>query len=319
MLIALVIIAGLLLLFILFLTINHNHRLHKEKKQFPPPGKMIKVNGHKLHVYRKGKGSETLVFMSGHGTSSPAIDFKPLWHRLLNNYQIVIVERPGYGWSEASKSPRDVDTMLEETRRALHLAGETPPYVLFPHSMSGLEALYWAQKYPCEVQAIAGLDPLVPEVVEHPLKLPPKVRLLFMYLISRLGLSRLMPDADAEKMFPLLQSDQLSSEDKKQYMAMLYKSAYTMNMLHEIDCLQNNAQKVQKEGIPTETPMYFFISEGSDVDAPGWREILTDYVLKTKSGKYKYLNCGHYLHHYRAELIAKEVSTFIKNLSLSKY
>jgi len=36
--------------------------------------------------------------------------------------------------------------MLEETRRALELSGEKGPYVLLPHSMSGLEAIYWAQK-----------------------------------------------------------------------------------------------------------------------------------------------------------------------------
>jgi len=314
LLIVLGIIAALLLLFLIFAIINHNYRLHNEKRQFPPPGKMVEVNGRKLHVYRKGKGSLTLVFMSGHGTSSPVIDFKPLWHRLINYYRIAIVERPGYGWSEVSKSPRDVDIMLEETRKALLLAGESSPYVLFPHSMSGLEALRWSQKYPQEVQAIVGLDPLVPEVLEHSLKLPPKTRLLFMYLISRLGLSRFMSDADAENMFPLLQSDQLSDEDKKQYMAMVYKSAYTKNMLYELDCLHKNAQKVQAEGIPSDTPMYFFISEGSDVDAPGWQDILTDYVLNSKTGKYKLLNCGHYLHHYRAELIAKEATTFINGL-----
>ncbi len=319
MLIVLGIIAGLLLLFVLFAITNHNYRLHKEKTQFPPPGKMVEVNGQKLHVYRKGKGTATLVFMSGHGTSSPVIDFKPLWHKLLDNNRIAVVERPGYGWSEVSKNPRDIDTVLEETRKSLLLAGENPPYVLFPHSMSGLEALRWSQKYPHEVQAIVGLDPLVPEVVKHSLKLPPKARLLFMYLISRLGLSRFMPDADAEKMFPLLQSDQLSSEDKKQYMAMVYKSAYTRNMLHELGCLDKNAQKVQAEGIPPDTPAYFFISEGSDVDAPGWRDLLTEYVLKTKFGKYKHLNCGHYLHYCRAEIIAKEALAFIKDLPLSKY
>ena len=318
MLIFLGMLAGLLLLFIFFTTINHKFKLHKEEKQFLPPGEMAKVNGKKLHVFGKGKGTATLVFMSGHGTSSPSIDFKPLWQRLLNNCRVAVVERPGYGWSEAAKKPRDIDTMLEETRRALLLAGENPPYVLLPHSMSGLEALYWAQKYPCEVQAITGLDPLVPEVVEKSLKLPPKTRLLFMYLISRLGLSRFMPDADAEKMFPLLQSDQLSAEDKKQYMAMVYKSAYTKNMLHEIDCLLKNAQRVKAAGPPPETPTYFFISEGSDIDAPGWREMLTDYVLKTKSGKYRHLNCGHYLHHFQAELIAKEITGFIQDLKLKQ-
>ena len=32
------------------------------------------------------------------------------------------------------------------------------PYVLCPHSMSGLEAVLWAQKYPDKVEAIVGLD-----------------------------------------------------------------------------------------------------------------------------------------------------------------
>lgn len=36
-------------------------------------------------------------------------------------------------------------------------------YILFPHSMSGIEALYWAQQYPNEVKGIVGLDMAVPE------------------------------------------------------------------------------------------------------------------------------------------------------------
>lgn len=45
---------------------------------------------------------------------------------------------------------------------ALDKAGIQDPYVLCPHSLSGLEALYWAQKYPDEVEAIVGLDMAVP-------------------------------------------------------------------------------------------------------------------------------------------------------------
>ena len=47
--------------------------------------------------------------------------------------------------------------MLNEVRQGLSLAGESGPYILFPHSMSGLEAVYWAQQYPDEVTAIIGL------------------------------------------------------------------------------------------------------------------------------------------------------------------
>ena len=52
--------------------------------------------------------------------------------------------------SQMVDEQRDIDTMLSETRMALEKAGIEGPYVLCPHSMSGLEALYWAQKYPEE-------------------------------------------------------------------------------------------------------------------------------------------------------------------------
>ncbi len=73
-------------------------------------------------------------------------------------------------------------------------------------------------------------------------------------------------------------------------------------------------KKVQAEGIPRDTPVYSSISEGSDIDAPRWAGD-TDRLSPLKnSGKYIHFACGHYLHHYRAELIAKEVSAFIKGL-----
>lgn len=50
--------------------------------------------------------------------------------RMIDKYRIAVVEKSGYSWSETSNSPRDIDTMLEETRKALELSGEKGPYVL---------------------------------------------------------------------------------------------------------------------------------------------------------------------------------------------
>lgn len=40
--------------------------------------------------------------------------------------------------------------------------GETGPYILAPHSLSGLEALRWKQTFPDEVSAIIGIDMATP-------------------------------------------------------------------------------------------------------------------------------------------------------------
>src|SRR5699024_4725899 len=105
-----------------------------------------------------GSGEETLVMMAGGGTSSPVMDFKTLSKYLKDDYQVVVIEKAGYGYSEVTDTSRDIDTMLSKTREALKQAGISDPYILFPHSMSGLESLYWSEKYPDEVKAIVGLD-----------------------------------------------------------------------------------------------------------------------------------------------------------------
>jgi len=118
-------------------------------------------------VYTRGEGEHTLVFLSGHGTCCPVIDFKPLWSRLVDDYRIAVVERAGYGWSRPTDAPRDIDTIFAETRSALHAAGIDGPFVLATLSMAGLEALYWAKKHPEEVSAVIGLDPAVPAVYRY--------------------------------------------------------------------------------------------------------------------------------------------------------
>jgi pimeloyl-ACP methyl ester carboxylesterase len=96
--------------------------------------------------------------MSGGRTCSPILDFKSLYSTLTDNYKIVVVEKFGYGFSDIIDKDRSVDLGLEGTRTALAKADIEGPYVLCPHSMSGIESLYWAQQYPEEVEAIIGLD-----------------------------------------------------------------------------------------------------------------------------------------------------------------
>jgi len=120
-----------------------------------------------------------------------------------------------------------------------------------------------------------------------------------------------MPEDEVKQTFPLMRSRELSEEDKEKYMAMFYRSAYTLNMLKEIDYLKKNAEKVQKNPVPSEIPVYFFISDGKEVTGADWREILTNYVSSLDLGEYRYLDCGHYLHHAKPDLIAGEIEIFL--------
>lgn len=309
------IIVALFVLLILASTAYHQYQLKVEARKYKPQGMMVQVQDKDMHVYSKGSGSKTLVFLSGHGTSNPVLDFKPLWMRLQDEYRIVVVEKAGYGWSETSKSPRDVDTLLTETRKALTLAGEKGPFVLVPHSMSGLEAIYWGQNYPQEITAILGLDPSIPEVVEMALKEGNRMQMYFMYFISRIGLARFMPEDEVIAAFPLMKSDDLTGAEKEEYMAVFYKSAFSKNMLREVDFIEENGKKVQALGVPEQIPMYFFISNGLKSSGTAWRKALSEYVSQRNKNRYMFLDCSHYLHYEKAPVIAEEMKTFLETLS----
>ena len=184
-------IGGSLVLLLAVCALAHHIQLKREEPLFSPFTKMVTVDGAQMSVYAEGGGEHTLVFMPGSGTCSPALDFKALYSQLSGTYQIAVVERFGYGFSDRTNKSRDIDTLLENTRAALAQAGLEPPYILCPHSMSGLEAVYWAQQYPDEVQAIIGLDMSTPAAYEKMTISAPLLRLL--QFGGAVGLTRFIP------------------------------------------------------------------------------------------------------------------------------
>lgn len=296
----------LLVLLILGSTINHRLRTPREAAAYPPPGQLMQVNGHRLHVYAEGTGELTLVFMSGSGTTAPTLDFRGLYRRLSNDYRTVVVERAGYGWSEDGGASRDIETVLGETRRALELAGESPPYVLLPHSMSGLEALHWANRYPDEVAAIIGLDPATPPIYEH--LPPPRLQLALVSFTARTGLLRLAPFICRES--PAV--NHLTAAETAAYCSIMYRRTLTADMLAEVEATQANARQVAAEGIPA-VPLYVFISNGDGLPMDNWGAVLAAYV-EAAGGQYEQLDVGHYVHTEAAAVIADRIRAFLQQL-----
>jgi pimeloyl-ACP methyl ester carboxylesterase len=299
-------LVGVLLLLIIGSTINHRLRIPGEEAAYPPPGQLVTVNGHRLHVYAEGSGDLTLVFLSGSGTAAPTLDFRGLYRRLSGDYRTVVVERAGYGWSEEGGTSRDIDTVLDETRRALARAGESPPYVLVPHSMSGLEALHWANLYPDEVAAIIGLDPAIPPVYET--MSIPRLMSSVAAFTSRTGLLRLTPSVCRGA--PA--ADHLTEAEMAAYCSMVYRRTMSADMLAEVDVIQANAQRVAAEGVP-DVPLYFFISNGEGLPVENWDEVLSAYA-EGAGGQYRVLDVGHYVHNEAPELIAEEIRIFLQQI-----
>jgi len=307
---AAVIIAVLIVLF-LAIYINHTIHLKKEAEYISPLGQIVEVDGHNMSVYVEGEGDTVLVFMSGGGTCSPILDFKSLYSLLSDDYKIAVVEKFGYGFSDVIDKSRDIDAVLEDTRAALTAAGMTAPYVLCPHSMSGLEALYWAQKYPDEVTAIIGLDMSVPQYY-HSMNINiPLMRIASW--AANIGVTRLIPGISESE---AIKHGTLSDEEKEIYKAVFYNRTATVTMINECESVKANAQKVSDMEIP-QLPMLMFISDGSGgtgFDKETWRKIQIEYIAKVDGGRYIELDCPHYIHDYEYETISTEIGVFLNEI-----
>lgn len=300
-----VIVAVFMLL--LIICINHQIQLKMEKELRLPLGQMVEVDGNNMSIYVEGTGDTTLVFMSGGGTCSPTLDFKSLYSLLSNKYRIVVVEKFGYGFSDVVDKKRGIESILADTRAALKAVGIEAPYILCPHSMSGIEALYWAQQYPEEVLAIIGLDMAVPKAYQdYSINM---TMLKLSQFASAIGITRLLPgvsDSDA------IINGTLSDKEKEIYRAVFYNRTATITMLNEVKSIKENASKVESDNIP-QIPMLLFVSNGDGTgwDKEIWRSYQREYIANITNSKMIELDCPHYVHDYEYKAISESIIAFL--------
>ena len=307
----LIIVLIVLIAALVAIYINHRIQLNKEEELKTPLGTLVEVNGHKMSVYVEGAGAKTIVFMSGGGTCSPILDFRSLYSILSEDYKIVVVEKFGYGFSDVVDTQRNIDSILEDTRIALAQADIEGSYVLCPHSMSGIEALYWAQKYPEEIDAIIGLDMAVPKAYEDY-----KINMSLLKIsqfAARTGIIRMIPgisESDATKY------GTLSDTEKNIYKAIFYEKTATTTMLNEVEWIKENAETVHNNGVP-QVPMLLFVSNGSGTgwSEDEWRGYQNDYLENLENGRLIKLDCPHYIHNYEYGTISEEIKAFLTELS----
>lgn len=133
----------------------------RDARAFPPPGRLVDVGGHRLHIWCIGQGTPTILMLAGGGT--PSVASYNLQVRLATLSRVCSYDRAGLGWSEPPPRPRDLRQAVADLDTLLAQSGEQGPFVLVPESFGGLVALAFASRKPADVAAIVAVDPSEPE------------------------------------------------------------------------------------------------------------------------------------------------------------
>lgn len=117
---------------------------------------VAQVDGRAVELVETGTGDTTVVFESGLGDDWTPWD--AVASEVASDARVFAYSRPGYGDSEASQTPRDAATIVQELRALLAARSVAPPYLLVGHSFGGTYMELFAKEHPEEVIGLVLVD-----------------------------------------------------------------------------------------------------------------------------------------------------------------
>ena len=138
----------------------------RDRRRFPPSGRLVRVNERQMHIHVTGEGTPTVLFESGMGAS--CLSWTMVQPQVAQFTRAVSYDRAGHGWSDPARGPRTAQQIAEELHTLLDATGVPGPYVLVGHSFGGYVNRAFAHLYRNEVVGMVLVDSVHPAEWENP-------------------------------------------------------------------------------------------------------------------------------------------------------
>nr|WP_275116118.1 alpha/beta hydrolase [Aliiroseovarius subalbicans] len=121
----------------------------------PPTGQLHDIDGIRMHARVMGDGPDLVMI---HGSSGNLRDFTlDLAPALAKRYRVILVDRPGLGWSEAHPDGDTLSTQARLIQATVARLGADRPIVL-GQSYGGAVGLTWASERPDTLSALVAVS-----------------------------------------------------------------------------------------------------------------------------------------------------------------
>jgi len=152
----------------------------------PPPGRLIDVGGHRVHILCTGSGDPTVVLESGLG-SAGTIGWSLVQSEVSKFTRVCSYDRAGIGYSDPGPSPRTAGRITRELELLLDRSDIREPVILVGASIGGLYMRVYASEHE---QRVAGLVLVDGSHEEQEMDIPGVAP--FVPLLSTIGVFRLL-------------------------------------------------------------------------------------------------------------------------------
>jgi pimeloyl-ACP methyl ester carboxylesterase len=280
------------------------------ERAHPPAGRFVDVTGGQLHVLELGRADASAILLL-HGASANLEDMRAaLGDRLAQRYRVILVDRPGHGWSGRPDGSADASParQAELIHQALERIGVECAIVV-GYSWSGALATAYALAYP---EAVAGLVLLAP--VTHPW--PGGVG-WYNPILTAPGIGALFARTVALPLGQLLIGPGIVSVFAPQSAPANYRDRAAVELLLRPAELIANAEDLNglKAFVSSQVPKYATIQAPTvvitgDIDKTVTARIHSEAIAAVlPQGKLVVLpGIGHMLHHAAADAVVAEIN-----------
>jgi pimeloyl-ACP methyl ester carboxylesterase len=119
---------------------------------------LVDIGGdRKLNLLCAGKGSPTLVFLQGAGSSLTT--WRKVWPSVSRITRACLYDRAGFGYSDPPTGPIDAISVTDDLHALIQASAMSKPVVLVGHSLGGLYATVYADRFLPDVAGMVLVDP----------------------------------------------------------------------------------------------------------------------------------------------------------------
>jgi len=130
--------------------------------EYPPPGRMVSLGTHDIHLNCAGDGNPTVVFEADIDQLG-SLSWSLVQSEVSRFTRACSYDRAGFMWSDPGPRPRDGEMIAGELASVLEAAGERSPYVLVGHAFGGAYARIFTGKNPGAVCGLVLVDSSHPD------------------------------------------------------------------------------------------------------------------------------------------------------------
>src|SRR2546427_6842257 len=241
----------------------------KDLASTPPPGRLVDVGGHRLHLWCTGAGAPAVILDSGLGGSSAEWGF--VQPEVARFTRVCSYDRAGMGYSDPGPSPRTARRIASELATLIDRSGIDGRLVLVGASSGGFNVRVFASDHP---QRVAGLVLVDASHEDQAHEVPRLAR--FVRLLSTVGVLRMVGVSFGTRV------ESVAPSARQFARATSFRAAGYQAAADEIIHIRASASEVRSSRRKLTIPVVV-ITGGRGADA-AWRDLQRDQVTLSKRG-----------------------------------